>query len=158
MSEPTIINEPAAHKKFAVDCFNKIWTLLEKSERTAEDNDMMIHLAHASLYHWLQVGTPLNEQRGQWMLAKVYTLLEDKVRAMRHASKCLELTEKHGFKDFDLAYAYEAIARASALNNHPVECRKYLELARQAGEDIAGKDDRDLFLNDLGSEPWFGMK
>ncbi|HXH20235.1 MAG TPA: hypothetical protein VNJ07_14255 [Chitinophagales bacterium] len=158
MSDPVIINEPAAHRKFAADCFNKIWPLLEKKDRTSDDNELLVHLAHASLYHWLQAGAPVNEQRGEWMLARVYTVLGDTAYSMHHAKRCLALTEKHGFRDFDLAYAYEAMARASALSHLPVECKKYLELARKAAEEIAEKEDRELFLNDLSSEPWFGMK
>jgi hypothetical protein len=158
MSEPTIINEPAAHKKFAVDCFNKIWPLLEKRDRTSDDNEMMVHLAHTSLFHWLHVGQPVNEQRGEWMLARVYTVLEEKQRALHHAKRCLALTEKYELKDFDLAYGLEAMARACALNDLPVECKKYYELARKAGEEIAEKEDQDLFMNDLSTEPWFGMK
>lgn len=158
MSEPTIINEQAAHKKFAVDCFNKIWPLLQKNDRTLEENEMMIHLAHTSLFHWLHVGTALNEQRGEWMLARVYTILEDKAKALHHAKRCLALTEKNNFKDFDLAYAYESMARACALNAVPIESNRYHSLAKEAGEKIAEADDRDLFMNDLNSEPWFGVK
>lgn len=158
MSEPTIINEPAAHRKFAVDCFNKIWPLLEKKDRTAEDNEMMIHLAHTSLFHWLQVGAAINEQRGEWMLARVYTILEDKEKAMHHAKRCLALTQKHDFKDFDLAYAYECMARATALNAIPFESNRYHSLAKEAGEKIAETADRDLFMSDLNSQPWFGVK
>ncbi len=158
MPEPIIINEPAAHKKFAVDCFNRIWPLLEKRDRTSDDNEMMVHLAHASLYHWLQVGLPVNEQRGEWMLARVYTVLEDKPHSLHHARRCLALTEKHDLKDYDLAYGLECMARACALNNLPVECKRYHELAEKAGEEIAEKDDQDLFMNDLISDPWFGMK
>ena len=158
MSEPTIINEEAAHKKFAVDCFNKIWPLLEKKDRTSDDNEMMIRLAYTSMFHWMHVGQPVNAQRGEWMLARVFTVLKDKAYSLHYAKRCLALTEKHELKDFDLAYGYESMARASALNNHPVECKKYLELARKAGEEIDEKDDRDLFMNDLSSEPWFGMK
>jgi len=158
MSELILINETAAHRKFAADFFNRIWSLLEKTDRSPEDNEMMIHLAHASLYHWLQVGASVNEQRGEWMLARVYTVLEDKARALHHATRCLALTEKHGFKDYDLAFAYECMARAYALNVLPVESRQYISLAKEAGEIIAEKGDRDLFMNDLNSEPWFGVK
>ena len=35
----------------AVDLFNYTWTLIEKPDRTAED-DAMIHAAHASRHHW----------------------------------------------------------------------------------------------------------
>ncbi len=145
MSEPTILNEEAAHKKFAVDWFNKIWPLLQKENRTAEENEMMIHLAHTSLFHWLHVGTAINEQRGEWMLARVSTILEDKTKALHHAKRCLALTEKNDFKDFDLAY--ESMARAYALNAMPTESKRYLSLAKDAGEQIAENGDRDLFMN-----------
>ncbi len=158
MSEPTIINEEAAHRIFAAGCFNKIWTLLEKQERTPDDNEMMIHLAHTSLYHWLQVGKPINEQRGEWMLARVYTVLEDRSKAFHHAKRCLALTEKYDFKDFDLAFAYEAMSRASALIGNKQDFRRYLEMAQNAGEEIKEKGDYDVFINDLNSGPWFGMK
>jgi hypothetical protein len=154
--EPAVINEPAAHKKFAVDCFNAIWKLFDKQERTPDDNEMMIHLAHTSLYHWLQVGEPINEQRGEWMLARVYTTLEDKEKSLHHARRCMTLTEKNNFKDFDLAYSYECLARACALNKQTAECGRYFALAKRAGEEIAEKGDRDLFTRDLNSGQWFG--
>lgn len=157
-TEPVIINEPAAHRKFAVDCFNAIWKLFDKKDRTTDDNEMMIHLAHTSLYHWLQVGEPINEQRGEWMLARVYTILEDKDKSLHHARRCFALTEKNNFKDFDLAYSYECMARAFALNQQAEECRRYFSLAKSSGEEIAEKDDRDLFMNDLNAEPWFGQQ
>ena len=158
IAEQTTINEEGAHRKFAADCFNQIWTLLEKPERTNEENELMIHLAHASLYHWLQVGTPLNEQRGEWMLARVYTILKDKVRALHYAERCLYLTEKHDIDDFDLAYAYEAMARANALNKVTNSFQKYFELAKQTADQIRDADDKELLLKDLEEEPWFGMK
>lgn len=156
MSDPIIINEQAAHKKFAVDCFNAIWPLLQKESRTAEDNELMVHLAHTSLFHWLHAGTAINEQRGEWMLARVYTILEDKSKALHHAKRCLALTQKHDFRDFDLAYSYECMARACALNAMTAESSRYFSLAKDAGEKITESGDRDLFMTDLRSEPWFG--
>lgn len=77
----------------------------------------MLHASHASLYHWLQVGTGSHHQRGEWMIAHVLTVLGNGNEAVRHANRCLELTEAHSdlMEDFDLAYAYEAMARSTAL-------------------------------------------
>jgi len=42
------------HRQLGVDLFNQTWTYLDKPERTAEDDDAMIHAAYASRYHWSQ--------------------------------------------------------------------------------------------------------
>jgi hypothetical protein len=39
------------HRKSAVDCFNLVWTLMDKKDRTKEENDKMVHAAHASRFH-----------------------------------------------------------------------------------------------------------
>ena len=158
MADQVIFNEDAAHRKFAVDCFNKTWTLLEKKDRTNDENELMVNMAHASLYHWRQVGTSLNEQRGEWMLARVYTVLRDKMQALHHAERCLAITEKNEFQDFDLAFAYEAMARANALNNNSKTAQKYFDLAKKAAEDITKNEDKEIFVKDLEEEPWFGVK
>ena len=150
--------EDEAHRKFAVMCFNQIWSLLEKENRTKKEDQEMIHLAHASFYHWMQVGKPINEQRGEWMLARVYTVLKDKGHALKHAKKCLKLTEEHRFRGFDLAYSNESMARASALNNDSKNYEKYYAAATSTGELIEIKEDRDMFFQDLQGEPWFGFK
>ena len=36
--------------------FNQTWTLMEKPDRTREDDDEMLHAAHASRYHWARSG------------------------------------------------------------------------------------------------------
>lgn len=149
--------EEEAHRRFAAMCFNQIWPLLEKPDRTKKDNQLMVHLAHASYYHWLQIGQPINEQRGEWMLSRVYTVLGDKVKALQHAKRCLELTDEHNFDDFDLAYAYEAMARALALNGSAEDCKRFKQLANDAAKQIKKKEDRELFLSDLSGNPWFGF-
>ena len=80
-----------AQLKFAKSTFNRTWELLDITERTPAENEELIHAAHTSLYHWLQVGTPVNAQRGEWMLAHVYTVLEQPSLALKHAARCMDL-------------------------------------------------------------------
>lgn len=54
-----------------------------------------------------------------------------------------------GLGDFDLAFAYEALARGHALNGDPARAREFTEQALAAAEDIAEDDDRDLPRSDL---------
>lgn len=50
------------HKQQAVTNFNAAWDLIEKADRSWEDDLQMIHMAHASRYHWGEIGTPFNSQ------------------------------------------------------------------------------------------------
>ena len=40
------------HRKFAVELFNLTWSLLDKKDRTREDDERMVHAAYASRFHW----------------------------------------------------------------------------------------------------------
>ena len=44
----------AAHKYFAAYCFNHAWDLIEKADRTPEDDRALVALNQASLFHWSQ--------------------------------------------------------------------------------------------------------
>ena len=146
-------NDHEFHRKFAVDLFNLVWGYLDKPSRTVEENDTMLHAAHASRYHWEVVGAPLNLARGEWQVSRVYSVLKRPEPALYHARRSLEICQQNDIGDFDLAFAYEALARASAVAGNPAETQTYLALARKAGDKIAEKDDRDLFFSDLGTIP-----
>ncbi|MCB1076937.1 MAG: hypothetical protein KDM64_03820, partial [Verrucomicrobiae bacterium] len=47
--------DPApAHRFFSAECFNRAWDLIDKADRSAEEDDEMRALCHASLWHWTQ--------------------------------------------------------------------------------------------------------
>ncbi|MGD2253444.1 MAG: hypothetical protein PVF70_11080, partial [Anaerolineales bacterium] len=101
-----------AHREFAKRSNGRVWQLLEKPARSADENIEMAAAAYTSLYHWAHVGTEVHRQRGEWLIARVHTVLGEDDLALRHARRCLELTERHKeqLEDFDLAFAYEGIA------------------------------------------------
>ncbi|MFX1477631.1 MAG: hypothetical protein ACFFCI_05835 [Promethearchaeota archaeon] len=144
------------HEKLAKQNFNKTWDFLDQKDRTEEDNINMIHTVHASRFHWGVLvsegkGTALNLQRGEWIISRVYSVLERGEPALYHAKICLDLTEKNNIGDFDLAFAYEAMARALALTKNKKEFEKYSKLAKDAGEKIKKKADKDYFFEELNT-------
>ncbi len=141
------------HRQLGVDLFNYVWELLDKPERTREETDTMIHAAHASRYHWEKVGTAINLARGEWQISRVYATLGRNEPAHYHAQRCLDITLENGIGDFDLAFAYEAMARASAIAGDTDAFRNYIEKARQAGEEIQEQGDKDYFFSELKSIP-----
>jgi hypothetical protein len=140
---------PEEEKQVAIDLFNGTWELLEKSDRTADDDAAMVHMAHASTHHWSVVGTPVNAVRGEWQVSRVYAVLGRTEPALFHATRALRMCEANGIGDFDLAFCYEALARGHAVGGAADESRVWLDRARAACEQIAEDDDRAMVLADL---------
>ena len=146
-----------SHRKFAADFFNEVWPLLGKAGRTPDDDERMINDAHASLLHWQHVGGPENVQRGEWMVSHVYAVVGMGQPALYHARICMRLTDQHGLGGFDLAYAYEGMARAHAASGDRADAVKFRWMAREAAQRIAKAEERRLFLDDLAAGPWYGV-
>jgi len=137
------------HRKFAVDFFNQTWDLIEKENRDQSEIDRMINSAHASRYHWAFVGEAVNFARGEWQISRVYAVIRRTEPCLYHANRCLKITLENDLEDFDLAFAYEAMARAYDLANDEVAMAKYLTMAKDAGAQIQKKGDRDYFFSEL---------
>lgn len=159
MSEAEATADRQLHEALAKQVNGEVWALLDKPDRTVEEDERLVLAAHASAYHWLLVGSAVHHQRGEWMLAHVHTVLSVEAPARHHARRCLALTETFAaeMKDFDVAYAYEAVARAAALGEDSDSARRYLQLAEAQGARIADEEDRTIFLADLQRRPWFGL-
>ena len=96
-----------------------------------------------------------NEQRGEWLISRVFSILEKGKTALFHAENTLALAEKYELKDFDLAYAYESLARSYAALKNKGESKVWYEKAKQAGELISDNKDKEIFNGDLKAGPWF---
>jgi hypothetical protein len=145
-------------KKFAVEFFNLTWEYLDKKDRTPDDDEKMLQLAYASTLHWRDIGNALNQARGEWMISHVNVILGRKEAGLHHALRSLEICTVNSYGDFDLAFGYEAAARAYALNGNKSECEKYFKLADDAGKAIAEEEDRKIFFDQLQAGPWFGVR
>ena len=141
------------HRNFAVNCFNLVWGLLDKKDRTRKEDDKMVHAAHASRFHWGEIGTAVEFERGEWQISRVYSVLKRTQSALYHAKRCLEVCKEKNIGDFDIAFAYEAMARAYAVAEEKTECKKYIDLAKEAGEQIKKKEDKDYFFSELQTIP-----
>jgi hypothetical protein len=139
------------HRQLGVDLFNDVWSLME----SRENDDQMLHAAHASAYHWSLAPEcePKNRARSEWLCSRVYAVLGRAEPALHHATRCLEITEEHAdnVEDWDLPFAYEALARAHAAADNAEESRRYAKLTRESGESIADADDREHLAAELAT-------
>jgi DNA-binding transcriptional MerR regulator len=147
---PTAI-DPGTHRALAVDLFNHVWTLLEVPSRSPMQDDEMIHAAHASRHHWGVVGEPVNFARGEWQCSRAYAVLGRAEPALWHGRRCLALCEEHGIGDFDICFAWEAIARASAVAGDRAGAETAAQRARDLAAGIAEDEDRELLEADLAT-------
>lgn len=140
-------------RDLARSLFNGVWALLEKEDRSADEDDRMVHMAHASCHHWMEVGEPINRVRGEWQCSRVYAVLERGEPALQHARRALELCTAHAIADVDLAYCHEAMARASAVDGNHLAAAGWRRQAEQSAALIADAEKRGAVLADLATIP-----
>jgi hypothetical protein len=108
-----------------------------------------VHAAHASRFHWGEIGTPLELERGEWQISRVYSVLGRSEAALHHAYRCLAICEANRIGGFDLAFAYEGLARAYLAAGQPDKSREYIRLGEQAGGQIEDEGNRKYFFEEL---------
>ena len=160
MSEETRYSLEQAHLHFAKSLNGEVWSLLEKENRSREQDERMLAAAFGSYYHWMQMGNQVNRQRGEYLIARVYLELGITSEALAHAQRCLELTNqfKNQMQDFDQAFALEMVARTNAAANKIEVAREYYNLAKEAGQEIADEEDGEIFFADFNAGIWFGLE
>jgi len=139
------------HRIEAVRNFNAAWDLMDRKDRSKEEDILMIHTAHASRFHWGIIGTPLEFARGEWQISRVYSILGLPESALLHGQHSLDLCQSNTIGDFDLAFAHEAVARAQTLTGNLEEGRKHHEEAVNAAEGIKSPEDREYLLSELAT-------
>ena len=133
--------------------------LLELPERTRAENEAMIKAAHASLHDWQRIGTFVEEQRGNLLVARAYIALGLVEPALEFGRRTMEITAKHqnDLPDYDRAYAKELAARAWALAGNLVRARAHHADAQMLGDAIGDNERRREFFRNFEAAPWFRL-
>jgi len=143
----------SAHRHFAVDCFNRAWDLMDKPQRTTEEDEQMILLGLASLWHWTQRPdcTLTNQSVGFWQTSRIYAMLGQVENARRYGQLCLEACRGEGILPFYLGYAYEALARAEMVAGNREKMADFLQKASQVAERMSDPEAKKQLLDDLST-------
>jgi hypothetical protein len=143
----------AAHKYFAATCFNSAWPLIDKVDRTPDEDDQLVALGHASLWHWTQRAdcTDTNLSIGHWLLSRIYSVLRDAPQARKYAESCLRISQQPGMEPFHLGIAYEAVARSASLARDWAAAASAVAEARSLAERVSDDESRTQLLGDLAT-------
>ena len=143
------------HRKIAKRCFNETWDYLDKKNRDANDDQRMLHSAHASRYHWASVEAPKNEQMrslavGDWQISRVYAALKQSELALHFAKSALEIMQKNNLTDI-LHTGFEGMARAYAIANDNKSAGAYVGKAREQLNKASALnvEDKQIYLDQI---------
>jgi hypothetical protein len=145
----------AGHRFFSADSLNKTWDLLDKVDRTPEDDEQMLLRAAASLWHWTQRtdATAENLSVGFWLMSRVHAVAGCAEEAVRYGKLSLSQAGKEGVASYALAYAHEALARSDAVAGRRKQASDHVALARKALDRIVDPEARNMLVADLATVP-----
>jgi hypothetical protein len=143
----------AAHRFFSAQCFNAAWDLMEKTDRSVEEDEEMIRLSQASHWHWTRRDDYGDKETSiaYWQTSRIHAILGQADNARRYGQLCLAASQDEGLPPFCLGYAYEALARAESVAGNRDRMEEYLQKARTAVERMTDPDTRKQFEDDLNS-------
>lgn len=154
-SHPAPVLDPETHRALGAGLFNRSWDLLAVEDRTPDQDDELIDTAHASAWHWRQVGNAANAARSHWMCARVYAVLGRGEPAVHHARRAADILASggDGIEDWDAAAAAEGMARALAVAGDTGGAAVWKAKAMEALGGIAHPEDRAVIERDLATLP-----
>jgi DNA-binding transcriptional MerR regulator len=146
---------PETHRALGVALYDRTWDLMEIEDRTAEQDDELLHTAHASAWHWMQVGTRANRARSEYLCSRVDSVLGHGEAALRHARRCMEIVQAggDGFEDWDAAGAAEAMARAFLVAGDRAEAARWRSRAAELVAAVRDPRDRENIERDIETLP-----
>jgi hypothetical protein len=155
LTDPLAALDGTTHRALGAALFNHVWTLLEQPDRDQDDIDEMIAAVHASRFHWSRAEgrEPVHAARGEWQCSRVYSVLARAEPALWHARRCLAIVEANDLGDFDLAAAYEALARASSVAGDAAGAAEWKTRAASLIDRITDDEDREVIEGDLATLP-----
>ena len=151
------------HRWFGIHLNNEAWEVIDGQAISAHDGasrrEEALYRAYASVYHWMQVGNPMNQGRGEHLISRTAVLAGRPDLALAHAARYLELIEAHPdlAEDWDRAFGREALARALAMTAELERARGEKAEAERLCAMIAEEEERAAVETELAKPPWFGI-
>jgi hypothetical protein len=142
-------------RDLGIDLFGRVWELLDKGDRSSDENAEMLAAAFASRWHWGQAAEATKENLaiGDWQVAHVASQLGHGSVALEYATRALAAADAEGWGDWQRASMLEGMARACAAVGDTAGRAKYFAEASAALETIVEAEDRELIASQLATVP-----
>jgi hypothetical protein len=139
-----------AERASAVVSNNIASQLLELSDRTDDQTQLMERAAEAARAFWLRVGTWVNDARADYLLSLVRTNLGDPAKGREHAVRGLAtMGAADGDEPVDRAFLHLAHARACRTDDDAAGHAASLAQAETLAADFEGEGLQTWFASEL---------
>ena len=145
MSESATPKE--ADRSIAITCYNRAQDLYH-SIRNPEQDLEMLEAALTSRKHWRLVGGPQQFAMSDWMVSRVYVLLNEPTLAVEYALSSL-VHDQQNFPAWLKASVYEGVARAHKFTGNNSEFERFRGLAISALSLEPDLEDKQFILQQI---------
>jgi hypothetical protein len=141
------------HRQTAMQCNNRAWELSIRSRTPAEDREML-DAAHTAAWHWRQIGTEINIQRANMLLAEAHALVGHGTTALTLAEMMRDFfLGREDTPDWERAFAHVIYAHAAFVAGERETHRQAYRDAETALAAIADEEDRKIVLETFQHVP-----
>jgi hypothetical protein len=138
-------------KRFAKVLFNGTWQLIDKPDRTGEEDLEMLLSVMASRWHWGQVGEAEQVATSDWQVGHVAALIGMGKLALIFANRNLAIAISEGWDGWRLASAHEGVARACSVLGDKEGLDRHFAEAETALAGETDDEDRELIASQLAT-------
>ena len=133
------------HRFFGVECNNAAWQMTLDAAST-RDNKAMLNAAHASVYHWLHVGTELNKMRGYALLAHVHAFCGHGATALDYINEVYAYFTQNETESWEHAFTHMIRAQAAhAAGDRDLHIRAYAT-AKDIIDGMPEGEDKEIVM------------
>jgi len=146
-----MINPPASEdettwrRRFASRANNRAWTLSEQVPRTPEEDQEMLHAAHAAMHLWSAVGTARHFASAQLLLGQVHALLGKAHYALSYAQAAHEYFIANSSEPLQLAISHAILANAAHCAGNPALFETNYAAAIALSANLRNTQDKAIF-------------
>jgi hypothetical protein len=141
------------HRELGVDRFNATWDLIDKRDRSADDDVELLLSAMTSRWHWGRIGGPEEVATGDWQVAHAASLVGLGDLALLFARRNLATAEAQGWDGWRLASAHEGMARAHAVAGNADGRARHLAAASEALANEPDAEESQIIAEQLATVP-----
>jgi len=140
-------------RRLASQANNRAWTLAEMPRRSSEQDEEMLHAAHAAMYFWKIVGNAGNRAHAAQLLAHVYSLLRLPNPAKYYWAQSEPFFLRQACEPWEKALAFAVQSNvAAATGESALQESSYHEAEKQIAA-LPDPEDREILNATLRAIP-----
>jgi hypothetical protein len=141
------------HRKTAAESYNHCWDLLEREDRSQDDDIELLTSAFVSRYFWSLAGGPEQWAVSDWMVSRAAAAIGEGSLSLTFALRANSAVREFDAPDWLVASAAEGLARAYAALGNDQERDEWLRSSANLVEAVADDESRELIASQLASVP-----